>query len=364
MPRLESLHPAEIERWPTLSVIVPACDEADKIEPAARSLLALDYPGMEIIFVDDRSTDETGPIIDRLAADDTRVRAIHVSELPEGWLGKVHALDTGLRVSSGELVLFTDADVHFRPGAMRRAVALVESRGLDFLAVLPRLWATSMLLDSLIAAFIRQYLLLMTRPWALSRPGSRSFIGVGAFNLLRRSALEGTPGLEWLRMEVGDDAALGQMMRQSGRRCGAAAAFEHVALHWHRTVAEACRGAEKGWSTVCRFSLARSIALAAGGLALEAAPVLALAPLAFPSVRWIGYAGAAVAAAFAFTIVALGRWARVRVVPGLLSPLTSVVSAAGLLRAAWLGRRRGGVMWRGTLYPDAALRAGRRLKFP
>ncbi|HET6429623.1 MAG TPA: glycosyltransferase family 2 protein, partial [Phycisphaerae bacterium] len=270
--------------WPTLSVIVPACDEADKIEPAARSLLALDYPGMEIIFVDDRSTDETGPIIDRLAADDTRVRAIHVTELPDGWLGKVHALDTGLRASSGELVLFTDADVHFRPGAMRRAVALVESRGLDFLAVLPRLWATSMLLDSLIAAFIRQYLLLMTRPWALSRAGSRSFIGVGAFNLLRRSALEGTPGLEWLRMEVGDDAALGQMMRQSGRRCGAAAAFEHVALHWHRTVGEACRGAEKGWSTVCRFSLARSIALAAGGLALEAAPVLALAPLAFPSV--------------------------------------------------------------------------------
>jgi len=271
--------------WPTLSVIVPACNEADKIAPAAETLLALDYPGLEIVFVDDRSTNGTGAIIDRLAAGDPRARAIHVAELPDGWLGKVHALDVGVRASTGELLLLTDADVHFRPGALRRAVAFAESRGLDFLAVLPRLWATSLLLDSLIAAFIRQFLLLTTRPWALSRPRSRAFIGVGAFNLLRRSALEATPGLQWLRMEVADDAGLGLMMRRWHRRCGAAAAFEHVGLHWHRTVGEAFRAAEKGWSTVCGFSLARSAALAGLMLALEVSPVVAPALLAFPSLR-------------------------------------------------------------------------------
>jgi len=364
VPKLESLPLGEIERWPTLSVIVPACNEADKIEPAGRSLLGLDYPHLEIVFVDDRSTDDSGAIIDRLAAADARVRAIHVAELPDRWLGKVHALDAGLRASSGELVLFTDADVHFRPDALRRAVALVESRGLDFLAVLPRLWATSLLLDSLIAAFIRQYLLLLTRPWSLRRPRSRSFIGVGAFNLFRRSALERTPGMAWLRLEVADDAGLGLMMRQAGLRCAAAAAFDHVALHWHRTLREAFRGAEKAWSPACGFSLARGVISAAVLLAMESAPVLAPAALAAPSPRWIGYAGLAVAAAFAFTTVALSRWARVRVLPGLLTPLTSVVSAAGLVRAAWLGKRRGGVLWRGTLYPDGILRAGRRVKLP
>ena len=363
-PRLEALDLPEPKRWPTLSVVVPACNEGDKLEPAARTLLVLDYPNAEFLFVDDRSTDETGAIVDRLAASDPRVRAMHIAELPDGWLGKVHALHTGYRESAGEFVLFTDADVHFRPGALRRAVALAEARGLDHLAGLPRLWATSLVLDSMIAAFIRQFLLIMTRPWGLSRPKSSSFIGVGAFNLVRRSAFEQTPGFEWLRMEVADDAGLGLMMRRHGHRSGLAAAFEHVQLHWYRTVGEAFRGAEKGWPTICHFSLARSVASAGLVLALELSPVLALVPLACASVRWVGFAGLGVFAAFVFAVVALGRWAGVRLRPGLLSPLTSVLSAVGFLWAAVLGRRRGGVLWRGTLYGDAVLRAGQRVKVP
>ena len=165
-------------------------------------------------------------------------------------------------------------------------------------------------------------------------------------------------------MEVADDAGLGLMMRQHGHRCAVSAAFEHVQLHWYRTVGEAFRGAEKGWPTVCHFSLARSVVSAGLVLALELSPVLALVPLAFAPVRWVGYAGLSVPAAFAFSVVALGRWAGVRLLPGLLSPLTSVLSAVGFLRAAVLGKRRGGVLWRGTLYGDAALRAGQRVKVP
>jgi hypothetical protein len=227
---------------------------------------------------------------------------------------------------------------------------------------MPRLGATSIVRDSLIAAFIRQFLLLMTRPWSLSRPRSRACLGVGAFNLVCREAFERTAGFEWLRMEVADDAGLGLMMRRAGERCAAAAGFDLVGLHWHRTVGEAFRAAEKGWSTVCRFSLARSIVAAGVMVALEASPILALVPLGFAPLRPIGCAGAGVFAAFAFTAVALARWAGVRIVPGLLAPLTAVVSAVGFVRAAVLGKRRGGVLWRGTLYGDAALRAGMRVK--
>ena len=364
VPRLESFAVPERERWPPVSVVVAARNEAEKIEPAARSLLALDYPDLEIVLVDDRSSDATGAILDRLAASDPRVRAIHIRELPDGWLGKTHALEAGYRESAGDWVLFTDADVHFHPGVLRRAIALAESRGLDFLAVLPRLWATHLVLDSLIAGFIRQFLLLMTRPWSLSRPLSRAFIGVGAFNLVRRSAFEQTAGFEWLRMEVADDAGLGLMMRQSGFPCGAAAAFDQVGLHWYRTVGDALRGAEKGWASVCRFSLCRAAVVASVVLALEMAPVVALWLLALAPVRWIGCAGAIVLAAFVFTVVMLGRWAGGRVVPGLLSPLTAVLSAYGLIRAAVLGKRRGGVLWRETFYPDGVLRAGQRVRLP
>ena len=139
MPLLSDLTPPEPERWPTLSVVVAACNEADRIEAAARTLLEEDYPDLEIILVDDRSADSTGEILDRLAADDDRAKVLHITDLPDGWLGKVHALRCGLEASRGDFVLFTDADVHFAPGALRKAVAWCEDQGLDHLAAFPTL---------------------------------------------------------------------------------------------------------------------------------------------------------------------------------------------------------------------------------
>ena len=92
LPRFERQTAAPLERWPRLSVIVPACNEAAQLEPAVRTIMAQDYPELEIILVDDRSSDGTGALIDGLAREDARVRAIHIDKLPDGWLGKVHAL--------------------------------------------------------------------------------------------------------------------------------------------------------------------------------------------------------------------------------------------------------------------------------
>ena len=85
------------------------------------SLLAQDYPNLELILIDDRSTDGTGEIVDRLAAD-PRLVAIHVEELPAGWLGKVNALRVATEAATGELILTTDADVHYAPGALRHRI--------------------------------------------------------------------------------------------------------------------------------------------------------------------------------------------------------------------------------------------------
>jgi len=362
-PSLSRLDAPEPHRWPRLSVVVPACDEADKFEPAVRTLLEEDYPDLEILLVDDRSTDSTGSAMDRLAAADPRVRVIHVAALPEGWLGKVNALNLGLKASHGEFVLFTDADVHFCRGTLRRAIALCCAARLDHLVVFPRLEPTHLLLDAALSVTVRQ-LIFLARPWGMNDPRSPRYMGVGAFNLVRRSAFDATPGFEWLRLEVTDDMGLALMMKRSGARCRIVSGFDNVSLHWYRTIGEAARGSEKGWASALSFSLSRAVLGVLILLAFELGPLLALLPLFSAQFRWIGFAGIAVFLVFLLSTLALSRWVGGKFVQALAGPLAVPLMAAILVRAAFLGWKRGGVLWRGTLYPTRMLRAGKRVFFP
>ena len=330
VPLLANLDPPPPDRWPRLSVVVPARNEADTLEPAARTLLAEDYPDLEIILVDDRSSDETGRIVDRIAAGDTRVKAVHITELPEGWLGKVNALDRGLAESTGQFVLFTDADVHFQTGTLRKAVGYCEHEGLDHLAAFPDVWSAGFVVDAMLSVFLRHFSLFVTRPSAMEKADSRAFLGVGAFNLVRRKALEATEGFEWLRLEVADDMGLGLMMKRSGARCGVVAAFGHVGLHWYRSVAEAARGTEKAWATLSHFSLARTLATVLVVLAAEMSPFLLLLPLASERLRTTGYAGIGVLAAYVFCVIRLSRWAKVRVLPALANEFINTIKYSGI----------------------------------
>src|SRR5437868_3642634 len=109
-------------KLPALSIVVPARNEADQIRACLNSLLSLDYLNLEIVAVNDRSTDTTGAIMDEIAAADPRLRVVHVTELPPRWLGKTHAMWVGASAANGEWILFTDGDVIFSPDSMRRAV--------------------------------------------------------------------------------------------------------------------------------------------------------------------------------------------------------------------------------------------------
>ena len=143
---------------PRVSVIVPACNEARSIESAVRSLLRQDYPNLEVVLVNDRSTDETGEIMNRLATEYPQVTVVHIDRLPGGWLGKNHALWAGGRHASGEILLFTDADVHFDPTTIRRAVAFMEQRRLDHLTLAPDLTVRGYWLEAWVAFFIMAFL--------------------------------------------------------------------------------------------------------------------------------------------------------------------------------------------------------------
>ena len=312
VPVLGATAAAPPERWPRVSVVVPACNEARDIEAAVRSRLADDYPDLEVVIVDDRSSDGTGEIVDRLAAEDPRVRAVHVSSLPAGWLGKVHSLDRGTRAASGELLLFSDADIHVEPGAMRRAVALMEADGLGHLGVFPSLLPSHILIEATLLSFFR-VIWVAARPWSVPDPGSRTAFGVGAFNLVRRSSLDASPGFTHLRMEQADDAALGQMLKVAGARCAVANGRGDVRLHFYRSLRDLVRGMEKSGARWPFPAVLASVALL---LALELGPWVAL--LGGPAARAIAAFAAALSIA---TTAATARWTGHRRLPSLFTVL-------------------------------------------
>ena len=357
VPLLSQQDPPEPPQWPRLSIIVPACNEADTLEPAMATLLEQDYPGLEIILIDDRSTDGTGEVVDRIASADARIRAVHIAELPDGWLGKVHALARGVELARGDWLLFTDADVHLAPGMLRRVIAYAEDKKLDHLPVAPDLWSCGLLLDAAVSNFVRSGT-VGARCWAVPDPKSGAYVGVGAFNLVRRSALARTPGLEWLRLEVADDVGIGLMMKRSGARCGVLNGTGHVGLHWYRSLGEMVRGAEKGFASVAACSMTRLLVFCTLVSGLELAPVVAVLPWGVPGLL---PAGLLMTGLWLTSVVVIHRWANRPILPGLLMPLVVPLATAMFLWIGWLGVVRGGVLWRGTLYPSKILREGKRV---
>lgn len=359
--RLADLHPPVPARWPRLSVVVAARDEQGAVEEATRSLLALDYPGLQVVVVDDRSTDRTGAILDALAAEDPRLRVVHLDALPPGWLGKVHALHVGLGCAEGEWLLLTDADVHFAPDALRRAVAVAEQRQLDHFTLIPRVEASAPLLKAM-QVWFGLHLVVFNRVDRVHDPASPAYLGSGAFNLVRREALVAIGGLEALRLEVLDDLGLGYRVKRAGFRSDAALGHGQIRLTWYADVKDMVRGVEKNaYAAFAGYSPARLVGVVGVVLGLEVLGPLSWLALGLwgPGWPWAAAVGALALVPFARALRLLCRLTGNPGWVALLFPAAAVLVMGALLRSGVKVTQAGGVSWRGTFYPLEALRAGR-----
>lgn len=355
--RLQTLPPDALgdedddDAWPRLSVIVAACNEEDTVEPAVRSLLAARYPNLELLVVDDRSSDETGAILDRLALEDPRLQVVHNQHLPEGWLGKVHALHLGAQQATGDFLLFTDADVHFGRHVLIRAITLAERERLDHLSLLPEMVCPTLPLEVMVATFAGAILsFCQLLEW---REGA---MGVGAFNLVRRAALERSDGFPALRMEVADDAGLATVVVRAGGRSELRLAADDLRLTWYEDLPAMIRGLEKNlFGILSGFSLPRLAPLLALLLVWVFGPLLTLLPGPLPH-AWVFLVAAGLGlAGYAWSVAGRLRMRRLSFV---LTPLGHLLLVWTVLRGGLLCAWRGGIVWRGTRYPVAALRAG------
>jgi glycosyltransferase involved in cell wall biosynthesis len=353
LPWLKDYPAAADADCPRISVLFAARDEEEKLPGALATLVAVDYPNLEIVAVDDRSTDATSRILDEFAANHPQLRVVHVRELPPRWLGKPHALQKAYEASSGEWLVFTDADVKFRPDALRRVVALARERGLDHLALLGDV-ERSGFWDTVLITFFGMGFQLAADLHAVSNPNSSAYVGVGAFQMLKRGAYEASGTHRRLAMEVIDDMKLGKLVKQAGFRSGVAIAQDAVSVEWHLGLENLVHGLEKNFFAAAGFSVGMVALQIAGLLLLSVAPFLGLA---FGG-GWIRMlAGISVVIALCFH---LGGDAVMRVSPlyCLTLPLGATVITYILLRSTVITLRQGGIYWRETFYKLDELRRG------
>jgi len=359
-------NPVSVSGNPRVSIIAPARNEEKDIALSLTRLLELDYDNYEVIAVNDRSTDRTGEIMERVGqaqeshfSQKTRevghpiLRVIHHRELPSGWLGKTHAMWTAANQATGEWLLFTDADVLFKPDSVRRALAYAEAEKADHLVVLPQM-IMKRPGEFMMIAFFQTMFVFGHRPWKVADPKSKDHMGVGAFNLIRRSVYEAVGTYEALRMEVLDDMKLGKVVKEAGFAQRNVFGGDLISLRWARGARGVVDNLTKNFFAVLSFQWWRTLISAFGLAFLNLGPFLGVC-LAHGWAR-LPYA---IALLSMFAIYVGMSWrSRVPAYYFLLHPLSTALFIYTLLLSMFHALWNDGIIWRGTRYPLEELRKG------
>lgn len=353
LPWIKDFAPAADADCPRVSILFAARDEEEKLTAALSTLMEIDYPHLEVIAVDDRSNDSTGGILEKFAATHSRLRVVHVMELPPGWLGKPHALQKAYEVSTGDWLLFTDADVRFKPDVLRRAVALVKQRNLDHLSLLCDIEMIGFW-EKVLIPFFAFVFHMASDPSRVSNPHSRFYVGIGAFQMLKRCAYEASGTHRRLAMEVIDDMKLGKIVKQSGFRSGAGIAQDSVAVRWHAGIGNLIRGVTKNFFAGAGYNLG-IVGLGVAGLLLTSvAPFLGVL-LGHGWIRMFAAIAVVIAVTFHATVAVT---LRVSPLYSLTQPVGAMLLSYMLLRSTIVTLRQGGIFWRGTFYALDELKRG------
>lgn len=348
MPSLEKYEPPR-GALPRVSVIFAFRDEP-RVGTALRSMLELDYPDLEVIAVNDRSREAlVRPV---RAERSPRLKVVDVSELEAGWLGKLHAVSKGYEASSGEWLVFTDADVVFEPDTLRRAFGLIERERLDHLVLFPRMILEGFWENLYVPVFVISFWMRF-RPWMARFRRSKAYIGVGAFNMVRRAAYERIGTHAAFRLEIADDLALGKFVKEAGYRQMACSGERHISVRWAEGFRGIVASIRKNAFAGMHYNLAFAAVSLAGLLVLNFGPYAA-AVWGEGAARALGLG--ALGILFVIYCGFAARNGPKCLLYFLFYPIGVLLLFGIVLNSAFSILRRGGVEWRGTFYPLDELR--------
>jgi len=341
---------------PSISVIMPAKDEEPHIEQSARSVLASDYPNIELLLVNDRSRDGTLEIMQRLAAEDSRIKVISLSELPPGWTGKTHAMSRATREASGEILLFTDADAVMRPDTLSRALNYFLTNTLDMLSLLPGFTRRGFIEDA-VHPHLAMGLAFFYPLTEVNDPGKPAGLASGCFIMIDAKMYEHIGTWERFRTELTEDVALSKAVKAEGGKLAVLRAGDMVCTRPFERLADVCLFWRRTFYGGLEKSVPKLLRLTANYLVLSLLCVL----FAGSGILWL--TGGATfpmvllcvlsALALAATVIPLaifirqerGYWPY-----GLTVPVGTLVGAWVAFSTAVTIIADEGIKWRGSLY--------------
>lgn len=355
MATLERLSPeparSNTKTLPRLSVVVPARNEAAALRTSVLSLLAQSHPNCEVIVVNDRSEDDSAALLGALQVSHPELTVITIDTLPAGWLGKNHALAQGAEQASGTWLLFTDADVHYHPGALEQLHQHVLAEELEHLVALPRIHTPGVAITALVSVFTL-FFTLYGRPWRAKIAGAPEAVGAGAFSLMTKQAYDAVGGMAAVAMRPDDDVRLGKRLKDHGARQDAVFATELLWLTWYENVCQALRGFHKNAFAALNYWPWLALTVIAWLLLTSVWPFVAVWTTSGLS-RWLW--------AVSVVMIAVLYWRNQRDSQvgwwyAFFHPLGTLAIVYAIAASMSLALWRGGIFWRGTFYSLADLR--------
>ena len=329
-----------------LSVIIPARNEELDLADSLRAVLKQEGVHLaEVIVVNDHSTDRTGAIADQIAAADDRVIVIHNPPLAPGWFGKVNAMRLAAETASGELLLFTDADIMHSPACFATGLTELVREELDFLSLLPRFICESLWENVLVAGYVGG--LATYNPRKVKDPHSPDAGAAGAFMLIRRQSFLSVGGFEAVRTAELDDVAFARCAKQQGLKVGIRLAPELGYVRLFKGNLDAFWGATKNVLAVFEHQTAGALAAVLVSFLIMWTPPAAVVIGAVAGHVMLVSAGVGIYT-FQFAGLLLSRRLfGFRKLKLLFFPLIPIVIAACTARALYYLKIKGSVLWRG-----------------
>ena len=338
-----------IESQPSLAIIIAVRNEEADLENALQSVCNINYNNYSIIVVNDRSTDGTADILQGFIARYPKLTVATVTTLPNGWLGKNNALYQGYLSSSEEWMLFTDADIVFHPDAINKALGYATRHQLDHLSILPEAISRSKMLNSVLATF-GIMLMMNLKPWDAKKPKSKGFVGIGAFNLVRRDAYKKIGTHARIKLRPDDDLKLGSIIKSAGLKQDVLGGSGYVCLEWYKNMKEFTNGLLKNSFAFAGYSLAKSTVSTLMVLTCFALPLPVMLIFGSTLIRII-----------ALVVIVFQIIYMVAVRPNkwwyaFMIPFASFIMAYVNSKSALITIKQGGIYWRDSFYPLAMLK--------